>query len=73
MYGYVADGYWCDIGQLDTYREAQYDALRGKVKLDWPFPKLAQGSGSGRIPISILVPRSRPQPSSVPIVKSGRG
>ena len=34
MYGYVAEGYWCDVGQLDVYREAQYDALRGKVKLD---------------------------------------
>jgi mannose-1-phosphate guanylyltransferase/phosphomannomutase len=35
MYGYIAEGYWCDVGQLDVYREAQYDALRGKVKLDW--------------------------------------
>ncbi len=43
MYGYVADGYWCDIGQLDTYREAQYDALRGKVQLDWPFPEASPG------------------------------
>lgn len=34
MYGYIAEGYWCDVGQLDVYREAQYDALRGKVKLD---------------------------------------
>ena len=34
MYGYIADGYWCDVGQLDVYRESQYDALRGKVKLD---------------------------------------
>lgn len=43
MYGYVANGYWCDIGQLDIYREAQYDALRGKVKLDWPFPETSPG------------------------------
>ena len=34
MYGYIAEGYWCDVGQLDVYRESQYDALRGKVKLD---------------------------------------
>jgi mannose-1-phosphate guanylyltransferase / phosphomannomutase len=27
IYGYVADGYWCDVGQLDTYRQVQYDAL----------------------------------------------
>jgi mannose-1-phosphate guanylyltransferase / phosphomannomutase len=43
MYGYIAKGYWCDIGQLDIYREAQYDALRGKVKLDWPFPETSPG------------------------------
>jgi mannose-1-phosphate guanylyltransferase / phosphomannomutase len=27
IYGYVADGYWCDVGQLDAYRQVQYDAL----------------------------------------------
>ncbi len=43
MYGYVAAGYWCDIGQLDIYREAQYDALRGKVELDWQFPETSPG------------------------------
>jgi mannose-1-phosphate guanylyltransferase/phosphomannomutase len=25
MYGYVAEGYWCDVGHLDAYRESQYD------------------------------------------------
>ena len=33
MYGYIAEGYWCDVGHLDAYREAQYDALEKKVKL----------------------------------------
>ncbi|OUC15439.1 MAG: mannose-1-phosphate guanylyltransferase [Alkalinema sp. CACIAM 70d] len=33
MYGYVADGYWCDVGHLDAYREAQYAALSQQVKL----------------------------------------
>jgi mannose-1-phosphate guanylyltransferase / phosphomannomutase len=37
MYGYLAQGYWCDIGQLDTYREAHYDALNGKIALDSPY------------------------------------
>ncbi|WP_319633229.1 mannose-1-phosphate guanyltransferase [Romeriopsis navalis] len=27
IYGYVADGYWCDVGNLETYRAAQYDTL----------------------------------------------
>ncbi len=39
MYGYVAEGYWCDVGSLDSYREAQYDALNGKVNLDFPYPE----------------------------------
>ena len=38
MYGYVADGYWCDVGHLDAYREAQCDALQGKVQLDYAYP-----------------------------------
>jgi len=33
MYGYVAEGYWCDVGHLDAYREASYDGLTGRVKL----------------------------------------
>ena len=37
MYGYIAEGYWCDVGQLDVYREAQYDALQGKVNLDLSY------------------------------------
>ncbi|MFB8787296.1 MAG: mannose-1-phosphate guanyltransferase [Potamolinea sp.] len=37
MYGYIADGYWCDVGHLDAYREAQYDGLQRKVKLDYAY------------------------------------
>ena len=31
MYGYVAPGYWCDIGNFSEYRRATADVLRGKV------------------------------------------
>ena len=31
MYGYVADGYWCDIGSPETYLNAHYDILSGRV------------------------------------------
>ncbi len=41
MYGYVAGGYWCDVGHLDAYREAQYDGLQGKVKLDFAYKELS--------------------------------
>ncbi|MBV9388323.1 MAG: mannose-1-phosphate guanyltransferase [Chroococcidiopsidaceae cyanobacterium CP_BM_ER_R8_30] len=37
MYGYIAQGYWCDVGHLDAYRESQYDSLNRKVKLDYAY------------------------------------
>ncbi|MBE9065414.1 mannose-1-phosphate guanyltransferase [Leptolyngbya cf. ectocarpi LEGE 11479] len=43
MYGYVADGYWCDVGHLEAYREAQYDALEGKVLVDFAYPEVSAG------------------------------
>ena len=33
IYGYVCDGYWADIGTIDQYRQANYDALDEKVRL----------------------------------------
>ncbi|MEN6581452.1 MAG: nucleotidyltransferase family protein, partial [Armatimonadota bacterium] len=29
IYGYISDGYWCDIGNLDACLQANYDALNG--------------------------------------------
>ncbi|MBI3004569.1 MAG: nucleotidyltransferase, partial [Ignavibacteriales bacterium] len=36
LYGYISDGYWRDVGNLNEYQEAQLDILRGlaKVKID---------------------------------------
>jgi mannose-1-phosphate guanylyltransferase / phosphomannomutase len=31
MYGYIAEGYWRDIGNLKEYQEAHLDALQGAV------------------------------------------
>ena len=39
LFGYVASGYWSDVGNLDIYRQAQRDCLDGKVKLDLPTPQ----------------------------------
>lgn len=36
LYGYVADGYWCDIGNLETYMQANADLLQGKVNVPMP-------------------------------------
>ncbi len=31
LYGYIADGYWQDVGNLEQYQQAHLDALQGKV------------------------------------------
>ncbi|MBD2259067.1 mannose-1-phosphate guanyltransferase [Pseudanabaena sp. FACHB-2040] len=48
MFGYVAEGYWCDVGHLEAYREAQYDALYGKVHLDLPYSEKSAGIWIGQ-------------------------
>ena len=42
LYGYVADGYWQDIGNLIQYQEANRDALDGKVSLELPGVRLRE-------------------------------
>ncbi|MBZ8181939.1 mannose-1-phosphate guanyltransferase [Oscillatoria salina] len=48
MYGYIAEGYWCDIGHLDAYREAHYDSLHGKVKIQLPYQEKFPGVWVGQ-------------------------
>jgi len=36
LYGYVASGYWSDVGTLPQYFQANVDALQGNVKVDIP-------------------------------------
>lgn len=31
LFGVVADGYWCDIGTMQSYLQANWDALEGRV------------------------------------------
>jgi mannose-1-phosphate guanylyltransferase/phosphomannomutase len=33
LYGYVAEGYWCDVGNFAQYLSAQKDVLDGKVDI----------------------------------------
>ena len=40
MYGFVADGYWQDIGNLQQYRQANFDALDERVELEIPGVRL---------------------------------
>jgi mannose-1-phosphate guanylyltransferase/phosphomannomutase len=48
MYGYIADGYWCDVGSLETYRQVQYDAIRGRVHLQIDYTQIKTGVWVGR-------------------------
>jgi len=40
LYGKVCDGYWQDIGNLDQFRQANFDALDGRVEIDIPGIRL---------------------------------
>lgn len=41
LLAYKADGYWCDIGDLESYRKCQIDMLSDKVSCG--FKSIAQG------------------------------
>jgi mannose-1-phosphate guanylyltransferase/phosphomannomutase len=32
LYGYITDGYWCDVGNIPEYMRATADALKGKIE-----------------------------------------
>jgi mannose-1-phosphate guanylyltransferase/phosphomannomutase len=37
IYGHVAQGYWCDIGNMEEYRRANADVLYGRINLPEPI------------------------------------
>lgn len=43
LYGYLAPGYWCDIGNIEQYRRAHIDMLSGKINLQIKGAEIAQG------------------------------
>lgn len=43
LYGYLAEGYWIDIGTPERYLESTYDLLAGRVESDLP-PRDETGS-----------------------------
>jgi mannose-1-phosphate guanylyltransferase / phosphomannomutase len=40
LYGLALDGYWQDIGNLDQYRQANFDALEERIRLNIPGIRL---------------------------------
>jgi mannose-1-phosphate guanylyltransferase/phosphomannomutase len=43
MYGYVADGYWCDIGSIPDYMRSTGDLLAGQVDMPPAGKEVAPG------------------------------
>jgi mannose-1-phosphate guanylyltransferase/phosphomannomutase len=43
LYGHVVSGYWSDIGNLQQYAQANYDALSGAVSVDIPGTQVRPG------------------------------
>lgn len=44
LYGCVADGYWCDIGDLTAYLQANLDLLRGRLRFPAPPQPRIEGA-----------------------------
>lgn len=42
LFGYIADGYWCDIGNQEQYMQAQRDILDMKVDIEPPGIKMLE-------------------------------
>ncbi|MDB5069338.1 MAG: Nucleoside-diphosphate-sugar pyrophosphorylase [Candidatus Eremiobacteraeota bacterium] len=45
--GYVIDAYWTDIGNLEQYQQANYDAVEGKVRIAFPGGEIAHRVHAG--------------------------
>ena len=48
IYGYVATGYWCDIGNLQQYQQSHFDVLSGKAEVNIPGQFMGNGIWIGR-------------------------
>lgn len=60
LYGYKAEGYWCDIGDLNQFLQANFDILYKKVNVEIPgreiFPGIFTKEGTEISPSSHLRP-----------------
>jgi mannose-1-phosphate guanylyltransferase / phosphomannomutase len=58
LYGFVVDGYWEDVGNLEAYQQAHQDLLDGRVKVEIPGfevrPGLWLGEGAEVDPDTML-------------------
>ncbi len=58
IYGYIAEGYWSDIGSLQQYRQTQFDMLMGLVDVqirgEERFPRVWVGNDSKISPHAVI-------------------
>jgi mannose-1-phosphate guanylyltransferase/phosphomannomutase len=47
LYGYVADGYWCDVGDIGEYIRTNGDVLHRRVQVDEPGQHIGGGIWTG--------------------------
>jgi NDP-sugar pyrophosphorylase family protein len=40
LYGHLTAAYWKDVGTLSVYQQTHYDALAGRVDIEFPMPKV---------------------------------
>ncbi|MGM9522544.1 MAG: sugar phosphate nucleotidyltransferase [Oscillospiraceae bacterium] len=43
LYGFCAEGYWCDVGSPQSYRECCSDVISGRTKINIDAPERAPG------------------------------
>ena len=43
LYGYLTTSYWKDVGNLQVYRQTNFDALNGRVHVDIPLMEDCEG------------------------------
>lgn len=43
VHGRAPTGYWCDVANPVHYREAHFDALRGRLRIELPAAHIAEG------------------------------
>ena len=56
LYGAVADGYWCDIGDTAAYLQANLDLLAGRLRFSPPGRQVVPGVWvAGDVPSGILI------------------
>ncbi|MBC2579471.1 sugar phosphate nucleotidyltransferase [Clostridium sp. DJ247] len=48
MFGYVAEGYWCDIGNIEQYIRCHFDILKSLVKVNIKGDKYKDGIWVGK-------------------------